>query len=60
MMIAATVLATLLLQPVQVTPTSFDKAREPQIAIDGGKVYVAYGMGDTTYLSISNDKGRDV
>lgn len=56
-MIAATVLASLLLQPVSVTPASFDQAREPQIAIDDGKVYIAYGMGDTTYLSISTDKG---
>lgn len=56
-MIAATVLASLLLQPVAVTPATFDQAREPQIAIDGGKVYIAYGMGDTIYLSISTDQG---
>ncbi len=44
---------------VEVTPPSFVKAMEPQIAIDSDdRVYITYGMGDATYVSISTDKGR--
>ncbi len=57
-MFAVLLLTTLLPDPIQVTPPSFSQAREPQIAIDADdRVYVAYGMGDATYVSISNDKG---
>jgi hypothetical protein len=55
MMVAA--LLMLLADPVQVTPAGFSGAQEPQVAFDGGNVYVAYGMGDTTYLSLSTDRG---
>ncbi|MBC8063605.1 MAG: exo-alpha-sialidase [Chlorobia bacterium] len=43
---------------VQVTPAGFEAAREPQVAIGPDeRVYVAYGMGDAVYVSISTDQG---
>lgn len=44
--------------PIRVTPPEFVTAREPQIAIDRDEtVYVTYGMGDTSYVSVSTDGG---
>lgn len=52
------ILAMQLAGPVRVTPESLGKARDPQVAIDhDGAVYVAYGSGDTVYVSASTDRG---
>ncbi len=56
-MIAALLLVSLADSKVQVTPPSFLQSREPQIAIGEDRIYVAYGMGDGTYVSISDDNG---
>jgi hypothetical protein len=60
MLLAAALVASTFqdLQVVQVTPPSFGMAREPQVALDGRRTYIAYGMGDTTYISISTDHGK--
>jgi len=43
---------------VCVTPTGFESAQEPQVAIAAdNRVYVAYGQTDTLYVSISSDQG---
>lgn len=58
LVIAIVLLASLLADSVQVTPPAFGQAREPQIAIDAdARIYIAYGMGDATYISASDDKG---
>ena len=44
--------------PIRVTPPEFSAAKEPQIAVDGSAVYVAYGMDNTVYVSASNDAGN--
>jgi len=44
--------------PIRVTPPEFSAAKEPQIAVDGSAVYVAYGMGDAVYVSTSSDAGK--
>lgn len=44
---------------VKVTPPGFEAAKEPQIAIDRDhSTYVAYGMGDSIYVSKSTDGGK--
>jgi hypothetical protein len=44
---------------VQVTPSSFLEAKEPQIAIDRDHtIYIAYGMGNSIYVSKSIDEGE--
>ena len=44
---------------VTVTPRSELEYAEPQVAIENdGHVYVAYGSGDTIFVSVSNDKGK--
>lgn len=46
-------------QAVGVTPDSFATAKEPQIVIDfDDRVYIAYGMADATFVSISTDRGK--
>jgi hypothetical protein len=43
-----------------VTLDSYAKGKEPQIAIDSDDhVYIAYCMGDATYVSISADRGKN-
>jgi hypothetical protein len=49
---------SLVLVTIKVTPDGFIGAKEPQIAIEGRSVYIAYSMGDTCYLSISKDGGN--
>lgn len=44
--------------PISVTPPSFAAAKEPQVAIEGESVYIAYGMGDAVFLSRSRDSGE--
>ncbi len=57
--LAASFLTQTLSQSVTVTPTGFDKAKEPQIAIDTDRrVYIAYGMGNALYLSVSENQGK--
>ena len=51
-------LPALIAAVIQVTPPTFSKAKEPQIALDGQNVYIAYGMGDEIYLSSSSDEGK--
>jgi len=42
-----------------VTPAEFQSAKEPQVAVENdGRVYVAFGMRNAVYLSISNDAGK--
>ncbi|MBX3118186.1 MAG: exo-alpha-sialidase [Fimbriimonadaceae bacterium] len=44
---------------VSVTPAGFERAREPQIAIDvDRRIYIAFGMANTLYLSTSDDGGK--
>lgn len=57
-MIVATLLLPQASGSVQVSPVSYTKAREPQVAIDvDEQVYIAYGMGNAVYVSVSSDKG---
>jgi len=57
-MVLVAILGHLLADPIQVTPVSFTQAKEPQLAIDvDNRVYVAYGMANATYISISEDMG---
>lgn len=43
---------------VAVTPPAFAEAMEPQVAIDRDhRVYIAYGLGNALYVSISTDEG---
>ncbi len=52
-------IATMLWMPVQVTPPSFSEAREAQVAIGSDhRIYVAYGVGNTTFVSVSQDEGK--
>ena len=51
-------LPVLVAAAIQVTPPGFAKAKEPQIAIDGQKVHIAYGLGNEIYLSSSSDEGK--
>jgi hypothetical protein len=45
-------------QAVRVTPADFGAAKEPQIAVDGSTIYVAYGLEDAVYVSSSTDAGK--
>lgn len=55
--VAAAVLATQ--ANVRVTPADLVSAREPQIAIDADRrVYVAFGIADSIFVSTSLDQGR--
>ena len=43
---------------ISVTPQGSKGFKEPQIAVENdGHVYVAYGSGDATYVSVSKDSG---
>ncbi|MBV6456915.1 MAG: hypothetical protein HONBIEJF_00019 [Fimbriimonadaceae bacterium] len=56
--VAALFLNLIFADPVLVTPPSFSRAREPQVAIDvDEQVYIAYGMGNAVYVSVSSDRG---
>ncbi len=44
---------------IQVTPDPYSGAVEPQLAIDSDdRVYLAFGCGDETFVSISGDDGK--
>lgn len=44
---------------VAVTPTSTSTFKEPQVAVENdGHVYIAYGAGNTVFISVSSDKGK--
>lgn len=50
-------LATQRPEAISITPAGLDY-KEPQVAIeDDGHVYVAYGLGNAIYVSISKDRG---
>jgi hypothetical protein len=58
MLVAVSILALAPSVVVPVTPaTGFEAAREPQIAMAAGKVYVAFGMDQDIYETSSTDGG---
>lgn len=40
---------------ISVTPPGFERAAEPQVAVENSNVYIAFGQGNALFLSRSND-----